>query len=127
MVLPSLHTLKSSVRDPEEVDRRLEELKQLNLQGNYKSQRGGNEVVWCKKEVLWPQNFILSGSTKSRTTYDSLTMSLWVSGFTHIIREETELGVKHLTLDYLADLMKDSHEFGGQTAMGVFVGKNGRG
>ena len=49
VVLPSLHTIKSSVRVQKEVDRRLEELKQLNSQGKYKSQCGGNEVVWCKK------------------------------------------------------------------------------
>ena len=90
--------------------RRLEELKQLNSQGKYKSQRGGNEVVWCKKEVPWPQNFILSGSNKSCTTYGSLIMSQWVSGFNLIIREETDLGIKNLMLDYLADLMEDSQD-----------------
>ena len=51
MVLPSLHTIKSYVRVQGEVDRHLEELKQLKSQGKYKSQLGGNDVVWCKKEV----------------------------------------------------------------------------
>ena len=73
MVLSSLNALKSSSKVLEEVDRRLEELKQLNSQGMYKSQRGGSDVVWSKKEVPWPKNFILSGSSKSPPSYDNLT------------------------------------------------------
>ena len=60
----------------------------------------------------------MSGSSKSCSTYDSLTMSQWVSGFSWIIREETDLGIKNLMLDYLADLMEDSQDFGWQAAKG---------
>ena len=72
-----------------------------------------------KKEVPWPQNFILSGTTKSRTTYDSLTMSQWVSGFSQIIREETDPQTKNFMLDYLSDIMDDSQDFGWPSAKGA--------
>ena len=87
------------------------------MQGKFKSQRGGsNDTVWCKREVPWPHNFILSGSSKSRTSYDSLSMSQWVSGFSSIIREESDLDTKNQMLEYLSDLMEDSHDFGWQSA-----------
>ena len=103
-----------------QVDRRLQELQAINLQGKFKSQCGGvNETVWCKREVPWPQNFILSGSNKSRTSYDSLSMSQWVSGFATIIREELDIETRNSMLEYLADLMEDSHDFDWQSAKGA--------
>ena len=45
-------------------------------------------------------------------------MSQWVSGFSHIIREESNPETKNLILDYLADLMEDSHDFGWNAAKG---------
>ena len=76
LVLPSLTSLKNSTQLQSQVDRRLQELQAINLQGKFKSQRGGSgETVYCKREVPWPHNFILSGSSKSRISYDNLSMS----------------------------------------------------
>ena len=95
LILPSLCGLRQPSQLQTQVDRRLQELQAINLQGKFKSQHGGvNETIWCKREVPWPQNFILSGSNKSRTSYDSLSMSQWVSGFTTIIREESDIETK---------------------------------
>ena len=46
-------------------------------------------------------------------------MSQWVSGFATIIREESDIETKNSMLEYLADLMEDSHDFGWQSALGA--------
>ena len=120
LTFPELKGFRQSRHLQTQVDQRLQELQAINLQGKFKSQRGGvNETVWCKREVPWPQNSILSGSNKARTSYDSLSMSQWVSGFSTIIREESNIETKNLMLEYLADLMEDSHDFGWQSAKGA--------
>ena len=117
LVLPSLTSLKNSTQLQSQVDRRLQELQAINMQGKFKSQRGGSsETVYCKREIPWPHNFILSGSSRSRISYDSLSMSQWVSGFSAIIREQSNVETKNQMLEYLSDLMDDSHDFGWQSA-----------
>ena len=120
MILPTLSGLRHSRQLQNQVDQRLQELQAINLQGKFRSQHSGsNETVWCKWEVPWPQNFILSGSSKTRVSYDNLSMSQWVSGFSNIIREESDLVTKNCMLEYLADLMDDSHDFGWQSVKGA--------
>ena len=60
----------------------------------------------------------LGGTTKNRLTYDALSMSQWVSGFAQIIRDESNQKTRDNMLDYLADLMEDSHDFGWSSAKG---------
>ena len=43
-------------------------------------------------------------------------MSQWVLGFSCIIHEESDLETKNQMLEYLLDLMEDSHNFGWQSA-----------
>ena len=45
-------------------------------------------------------------------------MSKWVSTFSGSIREETYIGTKIQMLNYLTDLMEDSHGFGWNTVQG---------
>ena len=75
LILPSIKSLQQSKRMQAQVDQRIQQLKDLNEQGKFKSQRGGKDTVWVQKEVPWPQNFILGGSNKNRVTYDALSMS----------------------------------------------------
>ena len=91
----------------------------ISQKGKCKSQHGGSETVFVKKEIPWPQNYILGGSTKSRVSYDNLSISQWVSGFASIIRDKKDLNVKQCMLDYLAEIMDDSHDFGWKTAKGA--------
>ena len=63
-----------------EVDRRIKHLTDLNESGKLKSQRGGIDTVFVKRQVPWPQNFVLGGSNKSRISYDNLSWCQWVSG-----------------------------------------------
>ena len=90
VILPPAATLRRSADVQREVDARLQELRTLNEQGKFKSQRGGSDTVYCKHEVPWPHNYILTGNTKSRASYDNLSMSQWVAGFSQIIREHND-------------------------------------
>ena len=120
VVTPSLEGLRQSAQTQAKVEERLAELHAIQNKGKFRSQRGGpKDNYWCKKEVPWPQNYILSGTSKSRATYDSLTMSQWVCGFSNIIREETDLETKNFMLDYLSDIMEDSQDFGWPFAKGA--------
>ena len=118
LILPSIQSLKQSRSMQQQVDARIQQLQQLNEQGKFKSKRGGGETIWVKREVPWPQHFVLGGTNKNRLTYDALSMSQWVSGFAQIIREETNQTTRNNMLDYLADLMEDSHDFGWSSAKG---------
>ena len=73
VVVPSVTALQGTPHIQAEVDRRLKHLAELNEAGKLKSQRGGSDTVWVKKQVPWPQNFVLGGSNKSRMSYDNLT------------------------------------------------------
>ena len=117
-LLPSIATLKQSHQIQRQVDERVKQLQTINEQGKFKSQRGGSETVYVKKEVPWPHNFVLGGSKKSRVSYDALSLSQWVAGFSQIIREEPNNDTRNQMLDYLTDLMEDSHDFGWQAAKG---------
>ena len=98
---------------------RIRDLQTATEKGKLKSQRGGSETVFVKKEVPWPQNFILGGSNKSRLSYGSLSISQWVSDFATIIKDEKNAQVKQNMLEYLAEIMEDSHDFGWGAAKGA--------
>ena len=117
LLLPTLANLKQSRSIQEQVDTRIKELQGVE-KGKFKSQRGGSETVWVKKEVAWPHNHVLGGSSKTRVSYDTLTVSQWVSGFATIIRDEKDLCVKNKMLEYLSEIMEDSHDFGWAAAKG---------
>ena len=101
------------------MDARIKELQTSQDKGKLKSQRGGTETVFVKKEVPWPQNYILGGTIKSRLSYDSLSIFQWVSGFAMIIRDESDIDVKQNMLEYLSEIMDDSHDFGWGAAKGA--------
>ena len=51
----------------------MEELKHINdrdCQGKFKSQRSVNDDVTVKFKIPWPQNQVLSGSNRSRPSYN---------------------------------------------------------
>ena len=64
-------------------------------------------------------NYILGGNSKFRVSYDSLSISRWVSGFATIIRDEKDSNIKQCMLDYLGEIMDDSHDFLWKTAKGA--------
>ena len=119
LVLPTLATIRQSRSIQEQVDTRIKELQAVNKdKGKFKSQRGGSETIWVKNEIAWPHNFVLSGNMKNRVTYDSLSLSQWVSGFATIVKDESDIETKNQMLEYLSELMEDSHDFGWSSAKG---------
>ena len=116
MVVPTVAALQGSQSIQAEVDQRIRQLVDLNEAGKSKSQRGGNETVWVKRQVPWPQNFVLGGNNKSRISYDALNWCQWVSGFATIAREEKNLDVKNAMLEYLSEIMEDANDFSWQSA-----------
>ena len=117
-VVPSLGYLRNNVSVQAEVDKRLAELAQMNetaTKGRLKSQRGGPGDITVKRLVDWPQNFILTGSRKTRPSYDDLTMAQWVSGFVRGVQEKS-VAARASMLDYLGNLMEDASDFSWESA-----------
>ena len=114
LVVPSKNFIRRNASIQRQVDARIEELKLLNdqdLQGKVKSQRNVNDDVVVKCRVQWPQNHVLTGSSRSRPSYDSLSVYQWVTGFSRIIHDESDAKVKNRMLEYLADIMEDAQDF----------------
>ena len=118
-IIPSAKFLKGSKNIQQAVDSRLLELAALNEQGKFKSQRGGKDQVTVKQQVPWPQNYVLAGTAKNRTTYDSLSIFQWISGMCAIIREEKQTKVRNAMLEYVSDIMEDAQDFGWASAKGA--------
>ena len=108
-VIPSLQVLDSPALQ-RQVDARLRDLQEEDHQGRYKSQRGG-ETVYVKRQVKWPQNAVLTGSSNSRVSYDQLNPFTFVVGFVSQIRDEKDIDVKNAMLEYLRDLYEDANDF----------------
>ena len=73
MVMPSKKFIKEDPNIQQKVKARMEELKHINdrdSQGKFKSQRSVNDDVTVKFKIPWPQNQVLSGSNRSRPSYD---------------------------------------------------------
>ena len=119
LVLPSLEKLRASREIQEQVDARIKDLQTVQDKGKLKSQRGGIETVFIKKKVPWPQNYILGGTSKSRVSYDSLSISQWASGFAMIIKDESDIQTKQNMFENLSEIMEDSHDFGWGAAKGA--------
>ena len=112
-VVPSLGYLRNNTSIQVEVDQRLSELAQINesaTRGRMKSQKGGPGEIPVKTVVDWPQHFVLTGNRKSRTTYDDLIVTQWVSGFVRCIQEEKSGETRACMLDYLGNLMEDASD-----------------
>ena len=112
--LPSLQMIKRDQQIQAQVDQRLRQLADIAQTGTcnkVKSQRGGQVDVFVRTRVKWPHEFVLSGSSKERTSYDQLTMPQWMAGFCRTMREETNQNLKDHMLNYLIDLMDDANDF----------------
>ena len=116
LVVPSVAALQGASHIQAEVDRCIKHLTDLNESGKLKSQRGGSDTIFVKRQVPWPQNFVLGGNNKSRISYDNLSWCQWVSGFAMIAREESNLDTKNAMLDYLGEIMEDANDFSWQSA-----------
>ena len=46
------------------------------------------QVFFVKNEIPWPQNSIFRRISKTRVSYENLSISHWVLGFASIIKDE---------------------------------------
>ena len=60
--------------------------------------------------------FYPGGPSKSRVSYDSLSIFQWVSGCCNIVKEESDPKTKNQMLEYISDLMDDAQDFGWNSA-----------
>ena len=67
--------------------------------------RGGNVDVLVKRRVHWPHEAILGGANRQRLTYDHLSLTQWVQGFTRNILEKKSSSRRNTMLAHLGDLM----------------------
>ena len=130
-VLPSLDDMQASAHLQARVDQRithLDGLPDINIQssGKFRSQRGGKEVVFVKRQVPWPHNSVLTGNTRERVSYDDLDIYQWVAGYAGICKDESDVDLKNIMLEHLIALMEDAHDFswiGSKAAHAVILTK----
>ena len=107
-----LHSLRQDANLQMQVERRLQELASLNKTGTkVKSLRGGPVEVLVPNRVKWPHEYVLSGNSKERISYDQLSITQWMAGFGRIMKEETNSEIKDSMLDYLISLLDDANAF----------------
>ena len=107
-----LHSLRQDATLQIQVERRLQELAALNKTGTkVKSLRGGPVEVLVPNRVKWPHEYVLSGNSKERISYDQLSIAQWVAGFGRIMKEEKSSEIKDSMLDYLVSLFDDANDF----------------
>ena len=59
----------------------------------------------------WPQNVILTGSQKTRPTYDGLNITQWVSRYVRCIPKEKSEANMMSMIDYLGNIMQVASDF----------------
>ena len=99
----------------EEVQLRLKELAENVKTGN-KSQRGGPTDVYVGNRVKWPQEYVLTGQSKERVTYNHLIPIQWMARFCQIMREDPVLENRDFMLDYVINLLEDVIDFSWSSA-----------
>ena len=86
--IPDLNTLRQDALIQLKVEQRLKEIQDTDKPGKIKSLRGGSIEIMVKIKVKWPNEYILSGLSKERISYDQLSVVQWVTGFCSIMKEE---------------------------------------
>ena len=115
--IPNVTSLRMSRIIQKKVDERLAQLEQKSsIQGNsssskLKSKRGGNVDVYVEKRVAWPHEAILGGTGRQCISYDQLSLTQFVQGFSKNILEETDQKIPEKMLQYLSELMEDATDF----------------
>ena len=117
-VIPSINVLKENSVIQKQVDDRLNDYQgsqAVAQTGKLRSQRGGNNNVPIKKLAPWPQNYILTGPTKGRPTYDQLNQTQWVTGCLKAAMDLPQPD-RDFKLEYLICLMEDASDFSFESA-----------
>ena len=109
--IADLQTLRQDLALQAQVEQRLQELSSLKKTGTkLKSLRGGVVDVLVLNCVEWPQEYVLSGNSKERVSYDQISITQWVAGFGCIMKEQNS-EIKDAMIDYLVSLFDDGNDF----------------
>ena len=110
--IPQLEVLRQNTIVQAQVEKWLRELSEADKSGiKQKSLRGGPIEVIVPHRVKWPHEYVLSGSSKERVSYDHLSKTQWMAGFCRIMRDEKNLDNQRGMLDYLISLLDDANDF----------------
>ena len=63
---------------------------------------------WSKRKVFWPHESILGGPSRQRITYDQLSLTQFMRGFSRNILEEGNEEIRECMVRYLSDLMENA-------------------
>ena len=93
--IPDLTVLRQDMSVQALVDQRLKQLADAEKTGTkIKCLRGGSVEVLVPNRVKWPHEYVLSGLSKERISYDQLLTTQWVAGFCRIIKEEKNSNIR---------------------------------
>ena len=120
-VVPSLEYVRSNEDLQAQATNRISQLKSSTShskgkpvitpsQGKLVSQRGGGDVR-VKRQVDWPNNFVLVGPNRVTTSYENLTWPQWVVGCMKMIKYQTYPVDKEIIFEYISSLMEDAMDF----------------
>ena len=97
--IPQLEVLRQNTIVQAQAEKWLRELSEADKLGiKQKSLRGGLIEVIVPHWVKWPLEYVLSGSTKERVSYDHLSITQWMVGFCRIMRDEKNLDNQYVGL-----------------------------
>ena len=123
-VVPSMEYLGINESLQNELERSLADLRnEAATKARVKSQRGGPGEITVKKSVDWLQHFILTGTHKTRPSYDYLTITQWVSGFVRCIQKEKSENVRASMLVYLFGVLPRFQHCTGHITTGSWKGR----
>ena len=109
--IPDLNVLRQDMSVQALVDQRLKQLADAKKTGTkIKSLRGGSVEVLVPNCVKWPHEYVLSGLSKERVSYDHLSTTQWLAGFCRIMKEEQNLKIRDNMLDYMISLFDDAND-----------------
>ena len=87
--IPDLNVLRQDMSVQALVDQRLRQLADAEKTSTkIKSLRGGSVEVLVPNRVKWPHEYVLSGLSKERVSYDQLSTTRWVAGFCRIMKKK---------------------------------------
>ena len=110
--IPDLTVLRQDMSVQALVDQHLKQLADAEKTGTkIKSLRGGSVEVLVPNRVKWPLEYVLSGLSKERISYDQLSTTQWVAGFCRIMKEEKNSNIRDNMLDYMISLFDYANDF----------------
>ena len=112
-IIPTLESVKQNSYIQAQVEQRLKQIAAMSETGTenkIKSQRGSVKVM-VKNRVKWPHEYVLTGASKERVSYDNLTAVQWMAGFCRTMKDEQNLLMRDHMLDYVISLLEDTSDF----------------